>query len=75
MSPIMLVPPHPVLPELAPTGGSGWLLVGIGIAVALIITGGVLWFGHRLSLHREHSPEDGGDVTLEELLNEHPDSD
>jgi len=67
-------PVPPALPELPVTGGGDWLPVGIGIAVALIITGGVLWFGRRLALYRERNTEDGEEVTIEELLNENPDS-
>lgn len=67
-------PKTPELPELPVTGGSDWLPVGIGLAVALIVTGGVLWFGRRLALHRERTTENSEEVTIEELLNENPDS-
>ena len=67
-------PTPPGLPELPVTGGADWLPVGIGIAVALIVTGGVLWFGRRLALRREQGGGNGEEVTIEELLNENPDS-
>lgn len=39
-------------PSLAVTGG-GWSWAGIIAAIMLLATGGTLWFGRRLALHRE----------------------
>lgn len=46
------IPPGP--PSLAVTGG-GWSWAGILVALMLFATGGTLWFGRRLALHRERT--------------------
>lgn len=66
------VPPLPEVPQLATTGGNPFTgLFAGGIALALIATGGTLWFGRRLALYRERNGyirEE--DTPIEELFND-----
>ena len=71
-TPVTPLPPAPpALPELPVTGGgSEWLPVWIGLAIVLIVTGGVLWFGRKLAIYRERNAAENEEVTIEQLLNE-----
>ena len=71
-TPVTPLPPAPpALPELPVTGGgSEWLPVWIGLAIVLIVPGGVLWFGRRLAIYRERIDAEDEEVTIEQLLNE-----
>lgn len=71
-TPVTPLPPAPpALPELPVTGGgSEWLPVWIGLAIVLIVTGGVLWFGRKLAIYRERIDAEDEEVTIEQLLND-----
>ncbi len=68
-------PDKPELPELPPelalTGGTDWGAWAGGIAAVLLLAAGAtLWFGRKLALHRERMENEGGEVTIEELMNQ-----
>lgn len=60
----------PKLPELPVTGGGILWPVGVAIAVVLMTSGVVLWFGRKLALFREANGEFDDLITLDDLFDE-----